>query len=262
MLKVQELVYAYGQDKVLNQINFEIKSSEIVGLLGPNGAGKTTLLNLIAGISAPLSGHVLIDGFDTVIDPLQTRARVGYLPDRPPLYPQMTVSEYLLFTASLRGANRALARQELKKLLDQMGLEPVRHRLIAHLSKGYCQRLGLAQALVGNPEVILLDEPTTGLDPLQLLEFQNLLRRLKSDHLIVLSSHQLHDVASICDRVIVLYQGEQLDLDTLSEKELKQAQIQQPFKNRVQDLTGPLDGQDLALRFFAAVQLAAERRSK
>ncbi len=206
MIKVEHLTKKYGKVHALKDISFTVESGEIVGFLGPNGAGKTTTMNIITGYLSSSSGNVSIDGCDILENPSQAKSRIGYLPEQPPLYLNMTVNEYLNFIYELKGC--LLPREKhLSEVCDLTGISKVRSRLIGNLSKGYRQRVGIAQALVCNPPVLILDEPTIGLDPAQIIEIRTLIRKLGIRHTVILSSHILSEVQTICSRIIMLDHG-------------------------------------------------------
>ena len=206
MIKVKNLSKKYGSNIALDDVSFSVKSGEIAGFLGPNGAGKTTTMNIITGYLSSTSGTVTIDGFDILEQPTEAKKRIGYLPEVPPLYPDMTVNEYLHFIYELKGATQN-KEGHFKEICDLTGISSVRGRLIKNLSKGYRQRVGIAQTLVGNPPVLILDEPTVGLDPKQIIEVRSLIKKLGKKHTVILSSHILSEVQAICDRIIVLNNG-------------------------------------------------------
>ena len=206
MIKVKNLSKKYGSNVALDNVSFSVKSGEIAGFLGPNGAGKTTTMNIITGYLSSTSGTVTIDGFDILEQPTEAKKRIGYLPEVPPLYPDMTVNEYLHFIYELKGATQN-KEGHFKEICDLTGISSVRGRLIKNLSKGYRQRVGIAQTLVGNPPVLILDEPTVGLDPKQIIEVRSLIKKLGKKHTVILSSHILSEVQAICDRIIVLNNG-------------------------------------------------------
>ncbi len=214
MIKAIDLTKSYGRHLAVNKINFEIGKGEIIGFLGPNGAGKSTTMNMITGYIAPSDGKILIDGDDILDDPEKTRRKIGYLPEQPPLYMDMTVSEYLNFAGRLKLVERTQLKQDLEKICDLVKIGDVRKRLIRNLSKGYKQRVGLAQSLLGNPQLLILDEPTVGLDPKQIIEIRNLIKSLSQDHTIVLSSHILPEISAVCDRVLIISKGEIVASDT------------------------------------------------
>ena len=206
MIKIEHLVKNYGSNCAVDDISFEVKKGEIVGLLGPNGAGKSTTMNILTGYLSATSGSVSIAGLDVLDNPLEAKKHIGYLPEQPPLYLDMTVEEYLIFNYNLKGCklNRT---KHLEEICDVVKIRDVYKRVIKHLSKGYRQRVGIAQALIGSPEVIVFDEPTVGLDPKQIIEIRNLLRNLGRDHTVILSTHILQEVQAVCDRIIIINKG-------------------------------------------------------
>jgi ABC-2 type transport system ATP-binding protein len=208
MIEVVDLCKYYGERRAAGPLSFTIDSGEIVGLLGLNGAGKTTALRVLACDLLPSSGTVKVDGIDVVERPHEVRRRIGYLPEVPPLYGEMTVHEYLVFAARLRGLGSADAQRAAERVQDSVQLGAVSDDLIASLSLGFRQRVGIAQAVVHQPRLLILDEPITGLDPVQIIEMRQLLRRLRSEHTIVLSSHILTEISETCDRILVLRAGE------------------------------------------------------
>lgn len=207
MIKIDNLSKFYGNHAAIESISLKIEKGEIVGLLGPNGAGKSTTMNIITGYISATEGSVLIDGFDILKNPVQAKKRIGYLPEIPHLYMDMTVEEYLNFVSKLKKVEKNNIKEHIDVILESIKLSDVRKRLIKNLSKGYKQRVGLAQAIVGNPEVLILDEPTVGLDPKQIIEIRDLISKLGKEHTIILSSHILSEVSAICDRVIIINKG-------------------------------------------------------
>lgn len=206
MIKIDHLVKNYGSFCAVDDISFEIGQGEIVGLLGPNGAGKSTTMNILTGYLSSTFGSVEINGLNVLDNPLEAKKLIGYLPEQPPLYTDMTVEEYLKFTYELKGCT--LNREKhLEEICNIVKISDVYKRLIGHLSKGYRQRVGIAQALVGNPEVIIFDEPTVGLDPKQIIEIRNLIRTLGKKHTVILSTHILQEVQAVCDRIIIINKG-------------------------------------------------------
>jgi len=206
MVKVENLVKRYGHNYALNDISFEIGEGEIVGLLGPNGAGKSTTMNILTGYLSSTSGAAYIDVVNILEHPIEAKSIIGFLPEQPPLYQDMTVEEYLNFVYELKGCK--LDRDaHLAEICDVVKINDVKKRLIKNLSKGYKQRVGIAQALVGNPKLVVFDEPTVGLDPKQILEIRNLLRTLAKNHTVILSTHILAEVQAVCERVIIINQG-------------------------------------------------------
>ncbi len=214
MIKVSHLTKSYGTTKAVDDISFTMQPGHIYGLLGPNGAGKTTTMNMMTGYLGTSSGTVTIDGYDIFKDQKNAKKRIGYLPEVPPLYLEMTVLEYLVFVIELKGIPRKEREEELKRVVKTASLEDMENRLIRNLSKGYRQRVGFAAAIVGNPKFIILDEPTVGLDPRQLNEFRQQLEEMKKDHIILLSSHILSEVNEVCDYIFIISQGKLI----LSEK--------------------------------------------
>lgn len=208
LIEVQNVSKRYGSVEALRNVTLKAPKNGVLGLLGQNGAGKTTLLNIITGYLAPTSGRVLIDGHDPLLEPEKAKRELGYLPEHPPLYDEMTVEEYLGFVAALKQVKGRGISAHVCEIMQKTGLTEMRERLLGHLSKGYRQRVGLAQALCGDPDVLVLDEPTVGLDPKQITEIRTLIRRLSAGRTIVFSSHNLSEVRQLCDRVVILHHGE------------------------------------------------------
>lgn len=206
MIKVKNLTKRYGSISALDNVSFSVKKGEVVGFLGPNGAGKTTTMNILTGYLSSTSGTVSIDGYDILEEPTEAKKRIGYLPEVPPLYPDMTVDEYLDFLYELKKAKQKKT-PHFNEICELTRITAVRGRLIKNLSKGYRQRVGIAQTLVGNPPVLILDEPTVGLDPKQIIEMRTLIKKLGEHHTVILSSHILSEVQAVCDRIIVLNNG-------------------------------------------------------
>ncbi|HNW85534.1 MAG TPA: ABC transporter ATP-binding protein [Candidatus Limiplasma sp.] len=208
MIEVQGVSKRYGSVEALKNISLKAPKGKVLGLLGQNGAGKTTLLNIMTGYLAPTAGRVLIDGRDPLLEPEIAKRELGYLPEHPPLYDEMTVEEYLHFVAALRLVTQRAIPAHVNEIILKTGLTEMRERLLGHLSKGYRQRVGLAQALCGDPDVLILDEPTVGLDPKQITEIRNLIRKLSVGRTIIFSSHILSEVRQLCDHVVILHRGE------------------------------------------------------
>ena len=206
MIKIEHLVKNYGSNCAVDDISFEVKKGEIVGLLGPNGAGKSTTMNILTGYLSATSGNVSIAGLSVLDNPLEVKKHVGYLPEQPPLYLDMTVEEYLIFNYNLKGC-KLNRDKHLEEICEVVKIKDVYKRVIKNLSKGYRQRVGIAQALIGSPEVIIFDEPTVGLDPKQIIEVRNLLRNLGRDHTVILSTHILQEVQAVCDRIVIINKG-------------------------------------------------------
>ena len=206
MIKIQHLVKNYGNFCAVDNISFEIGQGEIVGLLGPNGAGKSTMMNILTGYLSATFGDVEVGGINVLDNPLAVKKMVGYLPEQPPIYPDMTVEEYLNFAYDLKGC-KLNRREHLKEIMDVARLTESKNRLIGNLSKGFRQRVGIAQALVGDPQITIFDEPTVGLDPKQIIEVRNLIRTLGKNHTVILSTHVLQEVQAVCDRIIIINKG-------------------------------------------------------
>lgn len=207
MIKVENLTKKYGNHTVVNNLSFEVQKGQIYGFLGPNGAGKTTTMNMMTGYLAATSGTVTINGYDMSAQPEQAKKCIGYLPEIPPLYPDMTVLEYLRFVAELKKVPKRERDEQLQELMQMVGIDDVKMRLIKNLSKGYKQRVGLAGAVIGYPEVIILDEPMVGLDPKQIMEIRSLIKKLSKQHTILLSSHILSEISTICDYILIIANG-------------------------------------------------------
>lgn len=207
MIQVEHLVKRYGAHTAVDDMSFVVEEGKIYGFLGPNGAGKSTTMNVMTGYIAADGGKVLIDGHDILKEPIAAKACIGYLPEVPPLYTDMTVWEFLLFAAELKKVAKNDCKERIEGLLQKLGLEEVRGRMIRNLSKGYRQRVGLAQALVGNPKVLILDEPMVGLDPKQIIEMRDLIRGLAGGHTVILSSHILSEISAVCDHILIISEG-------------------------------------------------------
>ena len=206
MIKIEHLSKSYGTHRAVSDVSFEIKEGEIVGFLGPNGAGKSTTMNILTGCLSSDAGDVLVNGLDILKNPIEAKKLIGYLPEQPPLYPEMTVWEYLSFVYDLKQCTLP-KRGHIQEICDVVRITDVKSRLIGNLSKGYRQRVGIAEALIGNPPVLIFDEPTVGLDPKQIIEVRNLLRTLGKNHTVILSTHILPEVQAICGRLIVIDNG-------------------------------------------------------
>jgi ABC-2 type transport system ATP-binding protein len=207
MIEVSHLTKRYRDITAIEDLSFTVGKGEILGFLGPNGAGKSTTMRILTGFQPATSGTAKVAGFDVFEQPLEVKRRVGYLPEIPPLYPDMTVKAYLRFVAELKGVRGKAIAGELERVAEATRIGEVMGRLVANISKGYKQRVGLAQALLGNPEVLILDEPTVGLDPSQILEVRDLIKRLAGDHTVVLSTHILQEVTATCEKVLILARG-------------------------------------------------------
>ena len=214
VIEVSGLTKRYGKNTAVDHLSFRVKKGQIYGFLGPNGAGKTTTMNMLTGYLAPTEGQIRIDGHDISEEPVEARRRIGYLPEIPPLYLDMTPLEYLRFAAELKGVAKEKRESEVERVMEKTQIQDMQDRLIRHLSKGYRQRVGLAQALLGDPEVLILDEPMVGLDPKQIIEIRELIRSLGKKHTVILSSHILSEITSICDHVMIISHGKLAASDT------------------------------------------------
>ena len=217
MIEVSHLTKKYGGHLAVDDVSFTVEDGQIYGLLGPNGAGKSTIMNILTGYLSATSGQVTVAGHPLPEEADEAKACVGYLPEQPPIYPEMTVGEYLNFVAELKKVPRAQRKEQVLRAARRTGLEKVLPRLIRSLSKGYKQRVGIAQALLGNPKIIILDEPTVGLDPAQVIEMRKLIRELGKAHTVILSSHILSEVQAVCQQVLILSKGKLAASGTLQE---------------------------------------------
>lgn len=214
MIQVKNLTKVYGNFLALDNVSFQVKKGHIYGLLGPNGAGKSTTMNILTGYIAATNGTVIVDGHELGKEKLKVKQSIGYLPELPPLYPDMYVKEYLDFVARLKKVPKAEREKELESIMKRTGIADVSGRLIKNLSKGYKQRVGIAQALIGSPKIIILDEPMVGLDPQQVKEIRTLIKGLKEKHTVILSSHNLTEISAVCDDVLMIANGKVLAMDT------------------------------------------------
>lgn len=219
MINIENLTKFYGSNRAVNNISFTINDNEILGFLGPNGAGKSTTMNMIAGYLPMTSGTVNICGSDISKEPVKAKRNIGYLPEIPPVYPDMRVKEYLSFCAGLKRIPANQKSSEIKRVSELLKITDVKDKLIKNLSKGYKQRVGFAQALLGNPEFLILDEPTVGLDPNQVVEVRNIIKDLKKEHSVIFSSHILSEVSAVCDRVVIINKGDIKAIDTIDNLE-------------------------------------------
>ena len=214
MIEVQHLSKRYGPVTAVDDVSFRVERGEILGFLGPNGAGKTTTMRILTGYMPATAGKAVVAGFDVFEQPIEAKKRTGYLPETPPLYPDMTIVEYLTFVAKIKGVAAADRRHRVKTIMDRTRVAEMANRLCSRLSKGYKQRVGLAQALIHNPDVLILDEPTAGLDPKQIIETRQLIKELAGDHTIILSTHILPEVSQTCQRVVIINKGRVVAVDT------------------------------------------------
>ena len=217
MIEIKNLVKCYGDKRAVNGISFTVNKGEVLGFLGPNGAGKSTTMNIITGYLSSTSGSVVINGHDILEEPELAKKCIGYLPELPPLYLDMTVVEYLNFMCDIKGVNKKDRVPQLAKIMAMVKIVDVADRLIKNLSKGYKQRVGIAQAMIGNPEILILDEPTVGLDPNQIREIRKLIRKLATNHTVIISSHILSEIQAVCDRVVIINKGKVAAIDSIDD---------------------------------------------
>lgn len=214
MIEVKNITKRYGKAVAVENISFTIEDGEIVGLLGPNGAGKSTTMNILTGFLEQTEGEVIIDGFDTLKKPKKAKKEIGYMPEGVPLYTDLTVKEFVTYMAEIKQVDRKTRKEKVEKIIEQTGLKDVEKKLIKNLSRGYKQRVSMAGALVGEPKILILDEPTVGLDPKQITEIRNLIKELGKTHTVILSSHILSEVSQICNKVIIINKGKIVAVDT------------------------------------------------
>lgn len=215
MVEIKNLTKYYGAHPAVQDISFNVGDHEVLGFLGPNGAGKSTTMNMITGCLPSTSGTVLVDGYDIAKDPMEVKRRIGYLPELPPVYGDMRVRDYLQFAAGLKGLPRNKRKAEVENAMERLRITDVQKRIIGNLSKGYRQRVGFAQALLGSPKFLILDEPTVGLDPTQVMEVRNLITDLAKEHTIIFSTHILAEVSAVCERVVIINKGQIRAVDTI-----------------------------------------------
>jgi ABC-2 type transport system ATP-binding protein len=234
---VENLTKVYGDQKAVDDISFEIKTGEVVGFLGPNGAGKSTTMKMITCYMAPTAGKILLEGFDVDKNPEEIKKKIGYLPENNPLYTDMAIIDYLKFCAEIQGIDKTKVNERIHQMVDLCGLNQERYKRIGELSKGYRQRVGLAQAMIHDPEVLVLDEPTTGLDPNQIIEIRKLIKELGKEKTVILSSHILSEVEATCDRILIINRGK-IVADGTSETLRGQAQGKEMIKVQVEPSNG------------------------
>src|SRR6202451_1766580 len=240
MIIVKDVTKRYARAVAVDHISFTVAKGQIVGFLGPNGAGKTTTMRVLTCFLPPTSGTATVSGFDVLENPHEVKKHIGYLPETPPLYPEMEVSEYLTFVGRLKGISNADIDRRVGEVTERCAVGAVRNKLIGKLSKGYRQRVGLAQAIIHNPDVLILDEPTSGLDPKQIIETRDLIRHLAGDHTIILSTHILSEVEHSCDRVVIINQGKLVATDSV-ENLTNRLRGAEAVALEVASANGPLD---------------------
>jgi ABC-2 type transport system ATP-binding protein len=252
-IRIEHLTKSYGPQKAVDDISFEVRPGEVLGFLGPNGAGKTTTMKMICGLSAPDSGVIEVGGHSVHSDLQEVRRRIGFLPENNPLYEDMPVLDYLHFTARVQGVEKGRIEQRVREMVDVCGLAPEKHKKIGELSKGYRQRVGLAQAMVHDPEVLILDEPTTGLDPNQIVEIRELIREVGRAKTVIFSTHILPEVEATCDRILIINKG-RIVADGAPGTLRKQAQGREVLRVRIED--GPRDAIIAGLAALPCIELA------
>ncbi len=240
MVEVNSVTKKYGKFKAVDDISFSVKDHEIMGFLGPNGAGKSTTMNMITGYIEPTSGKIIVNGYDISKSPKKAKIQIGYMPENVPLYNDLTVREFINYMAELKNVKRKERKDEVNKVIEETGLQDVQKKLIKKISRGYKQRVSMAGALVGNPDILILDEPTVGLDPKQITEIRSLIKKLGKSHTIILSSHILSEVSQICEKVIIINKGKILAIDTPENLE-KQAQVENSIIITVEDKNKKMD---------------------
>lgn len=236
-IQVTNLTKIYGDQKAVDQLSFEVQKGEVIGFLGPNGAGKSTTMKAMTGFIAPTSGQIWIEDVDVSKEPLTIKKKIGYLPENNPLYTDMAIIDYLRFCAEVQGVDSALISDRIREMIDRCGLQQERHKKISELSKGYRQRVGLAQAIIHDPDILILDEPTTGLDPNQIVEIRKLIRELGREKTVILSSHILSEVEATCDRILIINQGV-LVADGTADDLRKKAEGQEILHIQIETIAG------------------------
>ena len=221
MIEVKNVTKKYGKFVAVDDISFEIKEGEIVGLLGPNGAGKSTTMNMLTGFIEQTEGEIIIDGYDMLKKPKKAKKEIGYMPEGVPLYADLTVKEFVKYMAEIKGIDKKVRKEKVEKIIEETGLKEVENKLTRNLSRGYKQRVSMAGALVGEPKILILDEPTVGLDPKQITEIRKLIKKLGEKHTVILSSHILSEVSQICNKVIIINKGKIVAIDTPENLERK-----------------------------------------
>ncbi len=248
MIKVKNVTKKYGNFIAIDNINFEIKEGEIIGFLGPNGAGKTTTMNMITGFIEPTQGEITINGYDIVKKAKIAKKQIGYMPEGIPLYYELTVKEFITYMADLKMVDKKIKKEQIEKVIEELNLNEVKNKLIKNLSRGYKQRVSMAGALIGRPKVLVLDEPTVGLDPKQITEIRSLIKDLGKNHTIILSSHILSEVSQICEKVIIINKGKIIAIDTpqnLENKAKKENCIivtAEDPENKIEKITNQIEG--------------------
>ena len=261
MIQVENITKKYGSFVAVDNINFEIEEGEVVGFLGPNGAGKSTTMNMITGYIEPTSGRIIVDGYDISKKPRKAKRQIGYMPEGVPLYSDLTVKEFITYMAELKGVPKKEKKEKVQKVIKETGLTEVQNQLTKNISRGYKQRVSMAGALVSNPKVIILDEPTVGLDPKQVTEIRARIKELGKDHTVILSSHILSEVSQICNRVIIINKGKIVAIDTPENLEKKVIKDNSVYVT-VEDLDNKMDTIKDKLPNVKEIKLISENEDK
>ena len=261
MIQVENITKKYGNFTAVDSISFEIDEGEIVGFLGPNGAGKSTTMNMITGFIEPSKGRIIVDGYDISKKPKKAKKQIGYMPEGVPLYSDLTVKEFVAYMADLKVCDKKIKNEEIEKVLNETGLLNVQNKLTRNLSRGYKQRVSMAGALVGNPKVIILDEPTVGLDPKQVTEIRALIKELGKKHTVILSSHILSEVSQICNRVIIINKGKIIAIDTPENLENKVVQNNAIYVT-VEDTENKMENIKQKINSITDIELVSENEDK
>ena len=261
MIEVKNVTKKYGKVVAVDNINFKINDGEIIGLLGPNGAGKSTTMNMITGYIEPTEGTIVIDGYDISKKPRKAKREIGYMPEGVPLYTDMTVKEFVTYMAEIKKVDRKTRKEKIEKIIEETGLKDVEKKLTRNLSRGYKQRVSMAGALVGEPKILILDEPTVGLDPKQITEIRNLIKVLGKTHTVILSSHILSEVSQICQKVIIINKGKIIAVDTPENLENKVASKNDIYVT-VEDLDNRIEEVAKDIKEITKIELVKENKDK
>ena len=257
MVEVKNVTKKYGKFKAVDDISFSVKDHEIIGFLGPNGAGKSTTMNMITGYIEPTKGRIVVNGYDISKSPKKAKRQIGYMPENVPLYNDLTVREFINYMAELKNVKRKERKEEVNKVIEETGLQDVQKKLIKKISRGYKQRVSMAGALVGNPDILILDEPTVGLDPKQITEIRALIKKLGKSHTVILSSHILSEVSQICEKVIIINKGKILAIDTPENLE-KQTQVENSIIITVEDKNKKMDKVSKQISDIKSIELVKD----
>lgn len=261
MIEVKNVTKKYGKVVAVDNISFKIEDGEIIGLLGPNGAGKSTTMNMITGFIEATEGTIIVDGYDMAKRPKKAKREIGYMPEGVPLYTDMTVKEFVMYMAEIKKIDRKVRKEKVQKIVEQTGLKDVQEKLIRNLSRGYKQRVSMAGALVGEPKILILDEPTVGLDPKQITEIRNLIKELGKTHTVILSSHILSEVSQICKKVIIINKGKIVAIDTPENLENKVSNKNSVYVT-VEDTENKIDEVSKSIKEISKIELVKENEDK